>query len=139
MINDDQVVFSKLNKINVRYVRYLKKLCLILLDLQQFLEKGLQLRNPPSPKLVVSGNMSQQKTTTGSPKSPKSPDDNSKSDSASSSPSKSGRSPSSTKSSPGSIKSSLAERLAQSNKAKVNQSLRSPVSKSSPTSPTALG
>jgi len=81
--------------------------------------------------------MSQQKTTTGSPKSPKSPDDNSKSDSASSSPSKSGRS--STKSSPGSIKSSLAERLAQSNKAKVNQSLRSPVSKSSPTSPTALG
>uniref|UniRef100_A0A2S2NFS7 Methenyltetrahydrofolate synthase domain-containing protein n=1 Tax=Schizaphis graminum TaxID=13262 RepID=A0A2S2NFS7_SCHGA len=108
-------------------------------DLQQFLEKGLQLRNPPSPKLVVSGNMSQQKTTTGSPKSPKSPDDNSKSDSASSSPSKSGRSPSSTKSSPGSIKSPcLAERLAQSNKAKVNQSLRSPVSKSSPTSPTAL-
>ncbi|XP_022162747.1 uncharacterized protein LOC111028416 isoform X2 [Myzus persicae] len=81
--------------------------------------------------------MSQQKTTTGSPKSPKSSDDNSKSESASSSPSKSGRSPSSTKSSPGSNKSpSLAERLAQSNKAKLNQSLRSPVSKSPPTSPT---
>lgn len=107
--------------------------------LQQFLNEGLQLKNPPSPKLVVSGNMSQQKTTTGSPKSPKSPDDNTKSDSSSSSPSKSGRSPSSTKSSPGSIKSpSLAERLAQSNKAKLNQSSRSPVSKSSPTSPTAL-
>jgi len=111
-----------------------------LLDLQQFPNEGLKLRNPPSPKLVDSGNMSQQKTTTGSPKSPKSSDDNLKSDSASSSPSKSGRSPSSTKSSPGSSKSpSLAERLAQSNKAKLNQSLRSPVSKSSPTSPTALG
>lgn len=82
--------------------------------------------------------MSQQKNTTGSPKSPKSSDDNSKSDSASSSPSKSGRFPSSTKSSPGSIKSpSLAERLAQSNKAKLNQSSRSPVSKLSPTNPTA--
>ncbi|XP_003246078.1 uncharacterized protein LOC100160598 isoform X2 [Acyrthosiphon pisum] len=82
--------------------------------------------------------MSQQKTTIGSPKSPKSSDENSKSDSASSSPSKSGRSPSSTKSSPGGNKSpSLAERLAQSNKAKLNQSLRSPVSKSPPTSPTA--
>ncbi|XP_025206478.1 uncharacterized protein LOC112602557 isoform X2 [Melanaphis sacchari] len=107
--------------------------------LQQFPNESLKLRNPPSPKLVVSGNMSQQKTTTGSPKSPKSPDDSSKSDNASSSISKSGRSPSSTKSSPGSIKSpSLAERLAQSNKVKLNQSSKSPVSKSSPTSPTAL-
>lgn len=115
-------------------------ICLILLELQQFLEEGLQVRNPPSPKLLVSGNMSQQKTTTGSPKSPKSPEDNSKSDSGSSSPSKSGRSPSSIKLSPGSIKSpTLAERLAQSNKAKLNQSLRSPVSKSPPTSPTTLG
>ncbi|CAI6368631.1 unnamed protein product [Macrosiphum euphorbiae] len=106
--------------------------------LQQFPNEGLQLRNPPSPKLEVSGTMSQQKTSTGSPKSPKSSDDNSKSDSASSSPSKSGRSPSSIKSSPGGNKSpSLAERLAQSNKAKLNQSLRSPVSKSPPTSPTA--
>lgn len=84
--------------------------------------------------------MSQQKTTTGSPKTPKSPDDNSKSDNASPSPSKSGRSPSSAKSSPGSNKSpNLAERLAQSNKAKLNQSLRSPVSKSPPSPTAALG
>lgn len=82
--------------------------------------------------------MNQSKT--GSPKSPKSPGDNSKSDGASSSPLKSVRSPSSTKSSPGSAKSlSLAERLAQSTRGKSNPLLKSPVSKSSPTSPNISG
>lgn len=80
--------------------------------------------------------MSQSKTTIGSPKSPKSPDDNLKS-SGSSSPSKS--SPSSAKSSPGSSKSlTLSERLAQSTRGKSNPALKSQVSKSSPTSPKAL-
>jgi len=92
------------------------------------------LRNPLSPKLLVSGNMSQSKIT-GSPKSPKSSDDNSKSDCALSSPSKSGNSPSSIKSSPGNNKSFLAERLAQSTRVKSNPLLKSPISKSSPTSP----
>jgi len=82
------------------------------------------LKNPLSPKLLVSGNMSQSKTT-GSPKSPKSLDDNSKS----------GSSPSSIKSSPGNNKSFLAEKLAQSVRVKPNPLLKSPVSKSSPTSP----
>lgn len=81
--------------------------------------------------------MNQSKT--GSPKSPKSPGDNSKSD-GTSSPLKSVRSPSSTKSSPGSTKTlSLAERLAQSTRGKTNSSLKSPVSKSSPTSPNISG
>lgn len=79
--------------------------------------------------------MSQSKT--GSPKSSKSSDDNSKSD-GSSTPPKTVRSPSSTKSSPGSNKSlSLAERLAQSTRGKSNSTLKSPVSKSSPTSSNA--
>jgi len=97
----------------------------------------LQLRNPHSPKLIVSGNMSQMKTATGSPKSPKSPDDNLKSDGASSSPSKSGHL-SLVKPSLGNTKSVLAERLAQSARGKSNPLLKSPVSISSPTSPNIL-
>lgn len=85
--------------------------------------------------------MSQSKITPGSPKSPKSPDDHSKSDGASlSSPPKSGCSPSSAKSSPGNAKPfSLAERLAQStNRGKSSPTPRSPVSKSPPISPNSL-
>lgn len=97
-------------------------------------ESGVKLRNPPSPKLI--GVMNQSKTS--SPKSPRTPDDNSKPDGISSSPSKSGRSPSSTKSSPGINKSmSLAERLAQSKKSSSPLS-KSPTSKSAPTSPNSL-
>lgn len=96
----------------------------------QFPKEGSKLRNPPSPKLVVSGSMSQTKNNTGSPKSPKMHDDGLKSDGASS-PSKSVRSPSTTKSSPGKSLS-LAERLSQSTRGKSNPALKSPVSKSPP-------
>lgn len=104
------------------------------IDLQKFSNKGTQLRNPPSPKLI-SENMSQSKTTIGSPKSPKS-DDSQKFDSASSSPSKPGRLSSSIKSSSGNGTSfSLAERLAQSTKTKLSLSPKSPGTKSPSTSP----
>lgn len=73
--------------------------------------------------------MSQTKAVPGPPKSPKSPDDNSPSQT------KPVRSPSYTKSSPGSSKSILAERLAQSVKSKSSAVVKSSASKSSPTSP----
>lgn len=81
--------------------------------------------------------MSQSKT--GSPKSPKSSDENLKCDAVFSSPSKSGRSPPTNKSSPGNKSLSLVERLAQSTRGKSSLTSKSPASKSPPTSPNSSG